>query len=64
MKRKKMIFNKGAVPTIYQTNVNMTQPPPITSATVSAPMKTVHRHTGFMQRQKLIQISKLNINVI
>jgi len=39
----KLVLKKDAVPTIYPANVKMTRPPPITSTTVTAPMRTVVR---------------------
>jgi len=38
---KKTILKKETIPTVYGANVNMTHPPPITSARVSVSMRPV-----------------------
>ena len=40
---KKLILKKDTIPSVYPVNVNMTRPLPITSATVSEPLRPVFR---------------------
>ena len=58
---KKLILKKASVPTVYSPNVNMTPAPPVKGPTICAPVRPVfekERHTWFIQRHKLIQISE------
>ena len=54
---KKLISKKDAVCTKYSANVNMTGPPPITSATVSAPVKPVVWKT---KAQRIYSVTQTN----
>ena len=56
---KKLTLKKYAVPTVYPANVNIIHGSPITSATISTPMKPIVQKRGGTQ-----QLSKPYIDVM